>query len=274
MDLFCVAPSHIPKTFYRVVHRNQHTAYYPNIGFVASGHRLPLLVSSVDPNATFYFLQSIRDHRDQVDRPTLYISTFDDLKEAQAWAVAAQDFHREEAYVVRIEYGAINQQMPFYHVADIQKKTGKILGLGGRVDSEWLIHRHIPLGTIKEVMKTSDFRKCTLLFAIFFCFICCFAGSANSTIVLDFPRPPKSSHIGVEHHTPPLPGPNSIAATLHRRQLPVANDRKLLCGCYEIICLCGANWKDSEIIALEWEQSCACGKEDCSCTAEDDEDPE
>jgi hypothetical protein len=152
MDHDWTPKSSRPSKLYRVYRPYQHTTLTRN-GFRASS---TTMYYNIEKQYSL-FIQSITEHRNQ-QPPQIspYISTFESLPEAESWALAAEDEFRKPAYILEIDgRHECLENMYMWKVSDVQAKTGKECGLGGKRDSEWMIVYWVPMNAISKVVRTS-----------------------------------------------------------------------------------------------------------------------
>jgi hypothetical protein len=168
MDYDWTPVSTRPQKLYRVYRPLQYTILSPR-GLTASNTTLYL------PSATHssIFIQTLTDHRTQASRPTPYISFFASKTEAEMWAVAAEDEFHKPGYVLEVDVRHKTMEgSVMWKVEDVQRKSGKQLGLGGTRNSEWVVLYRVPGQAISRTFRSSTqirIGKYPSLADIFYC---------------------------------------------------------------------------------------------------------
>ena len=159
MDHDWTPKSSRPSKLYRVYRPYQHTTLTRN-GLLASSGKLYLRLAT----QFTLFMQTITEHRNQSPRISPYISTFQSLREAESWALAAEDEFGQPAYVLEIDARhKCLENVKMWKVSDVQEKTGKECGLGGKRDSEWLILYWVPMEAISNIVRSSTEVRISML---------------------------------------------------------------------------------------------------------------
>ena len=140
MDLKWTPMSSRPAKLYRVCSPWQRTEFSRR-GFVATDCTLFFGWETHYPE----FIKSIEDHRFNKRKPSPYISFFEDLREAEEWCLAGEEWLRQPCRVIEIDMTHSDMQtIPGWRVRDIQDKSDELLG--GTKNSEWLMLWYIPVG--------------------------------------------------------------------------------------------------------------------------------
>lgn len=143
-----------PRFLYRVFHIHTLHPLIPNTGLVASNTHTIIASDRMED-----FIQSVRDQRNQVKKPSPYISCFADLAEAQQFAIAADDRFGSTGYKVRMV--KIDMQCEelatrkMFYVQDIQDVWGEDCGFGGARNSEWLVLHKFPRSALRPPFTTA-----------------------------------------------------------------------------------------------------------------------
>ncbi|CZR67312.1 uncharacterized protein PAC_17211 [Phialocephala subalpina] len=217
MDVSWTAQSTFPDRLYRVwrpLQVTQHQTHGPQAGVVAADQRVAYLKNDIPA-----FVASLVSHRNQDRIKSPYISLFEDLGEARAWCMAAEDTFEHVSYIIALDLksvafqnGLANRTIHGFRVGDVVKELKleeKALGTPSgpnRMDSEWMFVYKLPGSA--------------------FC-----PGTQNSRDIreeLRFPRPPKPITCSCEGEAARHGEPHFC---LDMPMVGVKGGGKLGCGC-------------------------------------------